>query len=269
MRPQNIVWIASYPKSGNTWVRFMLCNLLFGRQETAAALNVLAPDIHEMGGKIADPPRAGLFKTHFPCTSRLPHREQTAAAIYVVRQPFDVLVSNYYYAQRSKGATEHSREDFERYFDEFVRNRGDPRWIQLGMGTWDENVRSWLSGGHAFPVVPIKYEDIKADPRRICKMLAEFVKPGRSPEEIDAAVENSSFTRMNEIEEADIRARRVGIFYKPYLQASIDAGRRFMRSGAVGDGKRLMTQEQRDRLRRVFEPLLAELNYLESRSHHE
>src|SRR5882757_11182682 len=47
-RLRSVVWIASYPKSGNTWLRFLICNLAFGPVESAAQLNQLAPDLHEL-----------------------------------------------------------------------------------------------------------------------------------------------------------------------------------------------------------------------------
>jgi hypothetical protein len=78
---------------------------------------------------------------------------------------------------------------------------------------------------------------------------------------VHEAVLNSSFQRMREVEEADIRERKVGIFYKPYLQPSIDSGLRFMRHGAVGDGANRLTPEQRERLRNAFQPLLSQLGY--------
>src|SRR5271166_938951 len=94
---QSIIWIASYPKSGNTWVRFLACNLLFGRQVSAAALNALVPDLHEMQAA-TDPAPRGLLKTHFAYSPDLPCARYTAAAIYVVRNPADVLASNFFYS---------------------------------------------------------------------------------------------------------------------------------------------------------------------------
>jgi hypothetical protein len=129
------------------------------------------------------------------------------------------------------------------------------------MGSWDENVRSWLNAQQPFPVLCIKYEDLSANPARICEMLAELLRPGSSAAEVQQAVVNSSFERMRQIEAEDIRNKRVGIFYKPYLQASIDSGLRFMRSGAVGEGSATLSPEQRTQLRAAFRPLLLELNY--------
>jgi len=258
---RNIVWIASYPKSGNTWVRFLACNLLFGPQESATTVSLLAPDIHEAGPALITGSHAGLVKTHFAYSSSLPLLNRSAAAIYVVRHPADVLVSNFYYAQRRLARQAHSGAAFDEYFDEFVANRGDPQWQRLGMGSWEENVRSWLGGHTAFPVVVVRYEDLSANAYQVAVKLAQFLKPTSTEQEVRQAIEDSSFSRMREIEEGDIRAQRVGIFYKPYLQPSIEAGNRFMREGAVGSGARHFTAAQRTRLIAAFGPLLVELRY--------
>jgi hypothetical protein len=258
---KKIVWIASYPKSGNTWVRFMACNLLYGPQESAAALNTLAPDIHEMGAAVNGPAPASLLKTHFGFSAQLPYADQTAAAIYVVRDPADVLVSNFFYSQRSGPQFDASPDAFNRYVDAFVEHRGDPRWIERGMGSWEDNVRSWLTSPRPFPVLKLRYEDMAADPETACRGLAEILRSDSSDADVRQAVQSSSFQRMRDIERADIRNKRTGIFYKPYLQPSIDAGSRFMRRGVVGDGPGRLSPDQRARLRSAFGSLLQELDY--------
>jgi hypothetical protein len=259
-RPRNLTWIASYPKSGNTWVRFLACNLLYGRQESAAILNDRAPDVHEMGQRMASVGYAGLAKTHFAFSPQMPFADATAAAIYIVRDPADVLVSNFHYAQRS-GVEGAEASAFDRYVDTFLESRGDPRWIQMGMGSWEGNVRSWLETRHPFPLLPLKYEEMTAAPEKGCEALARLLRPASSAEEVREAVLNSSFERMRQIEEADIEAKQFGIFYKPYLQSVIDSGRRFMRSGKVGDGAARLSAQQRAAVRSVFGPLLRQLGY--------
>ncbi len=256
---RDILWIASYPKSGNTWVRFMLCNLIFGTQSSAAALNKLIPDVHEVPHALLD--RGGLCKTHFMYSAALPLAARTAGCLYIVRHPADVLVSNFHYAARAAAAGEPSADAFDRYVDDFVSHRGDPRWIHLGMGSWEANVKSWIAERHEFPVQLLKYEDLRGDPLPIAETLSRWLGTGASPERIAQAVADSSFERMREIEEADIRDRQVGIFYKPYLETSIRAGRRFMRSGASGEGVRKLSAGQRARLADVFGPLLQALGY--------
>ena len=267
---KTVVWIASYPKSGNTWVRFLLCNLLFGPQESAAALNRLAPDVHELGPNPQPPSMPLIMKTHFAFSPMLPLAAHTAAAIYVVRDPADVMLSNFHYSRRSgagtgtgagAGAGDGEAAALSAYVDQYLTAQGDPRWIRLGMGTWSEHVRSWLAVKHPFPVLPVRYEALGADPLQVARGLCAFLGVDRDESQLARAVQGASFERLREIEEADIRGQSVGIFYKPYLRPSIDAGLRFMRAGKSGEGSKVLTPETRRRLLAAFGPLMQELGY--------
>ncbi len=258
---RTILWIASYPKSGNTWVRFLVCNLVFGPQSSAAALNRLAPDIHELPGTLERPAATALLKTHFPFSSALPLAEHTAGALYVVRHPADVMLSNFHYARRRGSAGGEDRAELSQYLGRYLAARGDPRWVDLKMGGWDENVRSWLAVKHPFPVLLLRYEDLLAGAERGARQICAFLGLARSDEQIERAVSGASFRRMREIEQSDIDARRVGIFYKPYLQPSIDAGLRFMRAGRAGEGAQVLTADERRRIEAAFGPVMRELGY--------
>jgi hypothetical protein len=254
---RNIVWIASYPKSGNTWIRFLVGNLLFGRQESAAALHQLVPDIHELRESFTIPTVRQAVKTHFVATRLKPLLPYTAAAIYVVRHPADVMISNFHYLRRSGTHA----PSLEQYVDAFIEHRGDPRWMQAGMGSWADNVLSWTRTPFPFPVLCLRYDDLLNEPVVCVHALTELLGYKTSREEIERAVADSSFERMREIEEADIRAQRVGIFYKPYLQGSIDSGLRFMRSGKSGSAEEVLSGERLARFQAAFGPLMGELGY--------
>ena len=256
---RNVVWIASYPKSGNTWVRFLVCNLVFGLQDSASALNQLAPDIHELAAVPELPAGPVFLKTHFPFSPTVPLAQHTAGALYVVRNPADVMLSNFHYWKRAGAVS--SNNDLPQYIDRYLAARGDPQWIQSRMGSWDEHLHSWLGTQHPFPVLAIRYEDLLADGQQGAQRICAFLGLQRTPQEIAAAVAGASFRRMKEIEEADINNRKVGIFYKPYLQQSIGAGLRFMRSGEAGEAGRVLTPEQRSRVTGIFGPLMRELGY--------
>jgi len=259
--PRTITWIASYPKSGNTWLRFLVANLVFGPQESAATLATLVPDLHELAGGFARPTQPVLIKTHFPCSARVPHIEATRAAICIVRNPADVMVSNFYYARRSGALAADSAIAWNQYVDDFITHRGDPRWSRLGMGSWTENVASWCRPDLPFPVVRLRYEDVLADPVAAGRYLAALLRPNASATEIEQAVAGASFRKMREIEESDIRSQRVGIFYKPYLQGAIDNGVRFMRGGRAGDAQTMLSEEQHARFVGAFGNLMRTLGY--------
>jgi hypothetical protein len=256
-----IYWLASYPKSGNTWLRFLACNLVFGEVKSAAALNQLAPDLHEAGASFEPPDQPLLMKTHYCYSSQLRFADRTAAAVYVLRDPADVLVSNFHYSVRSGSPGGEQAERFDRYLDAFIAARGDPRWIRMGMGSWEENARSWIGQRQRFPVLLIRYEELLADGARVAGQLCQALGITRDTAAVAAALEHSSFERMRQIEESDIRERRVGIFYKPYLQSPIDAGVRFMRTGTRGGAALQLSEEQWGRFNAVFGELRREFGY--------
>jgi aryl sulfotransferase len=260
-QPRTIVWIASYPKSGNTWVRFLVCNLVFGPIDSAVTLSRLAPDLHELRAIPGPPAQPTLMKTHFPYTGNLPLAAHTAGAIYVVRDPADVMLSNFHYARRSGASAAEVTDALDRYVDSYLDARGDPRWLKLGMGSWEENVRSWIGNKRDFPVVCVRYEDLLTEGVKVAGILCKCLGITRSPEEIAKAVDGACFRRMREIEEADISAQRVGIFYKPYLREPIEAGLRFMRAGRSGESFHVLSEEQRRRVDAVFGSIRRELGY--------
>jgi hypothetical protein len=258
---KQVVWIASYPKSGNTWIRFLACNLVFGPIESASELASLAPDIHELAALTEPPGQYVLMKTHFRCSSALPLLDFTARAIYIVRDPVDVMVSNFHYALRAGASPRAVEAEFDAYVERFIAAGGDRRWVQQGMGGWEENVRSWIATKHRFPVLALRYEDVLADAAKTAQRLCEFLGMERTRQQMADAVAASSFERMREIEEADIRAQRVGIFYKPYLKDSITAGLRFMRRGGGGAEERALSEAQRLHFDAVFGKLRRQLGY--------
>jgi hypothetical protein len=259
---KSIVWIASYPKSGNTWVRFLTCNLIFGPVDSAAALNSLAPDLHELRALPPIPHERILMKTHFVYSSTMPGAMHTAGALYVVRDPADVMLSNFHYARRSNSVAGGDATALNRYVDSFIAARGDPRWTSQGMGTWEDNVRSWLHAGRDFPMLAIRYEDLVADPSKVAESICRHLEIERTPEEVAQAVAASGFDRLRAIEEADIAAQRVGIFYKPYLLDSVRSGLRFMRAGKSGEAERVLTDEQRQRVAAAFGSIRREAGYV-------
>src|SRR5262245_16333708 len=99
-----VVWLASYPKSGNTWVRFMLGNLMLGRVNSSAEITHQIPDIHYgITGQHLFGNHVTIIKTHWKYWPTLPLREDTVGVIYIIRHPLDVLESCQNFAMLRSG----------------------------------------------------------------------------------------------------------------------------------------------------------------------
>lgn len=257
MTQLRIVWIASYPKSGNTWARFLVANLLFGRVETSQAVEEMVPDVHRGTEVAARWHRGGtiFLKTHWALAEDMPQRAATAGAIYVVRHPLDVLRSHVDYFGL--------RDDPERlgpFIDMFIAEGGVPAWLRRQYGTWLSNVAAWAGDGVKLPRLLLRYEDMKADPALVVTRMAEFF--ALQPHEVDVpgTVENASFERMRSMEEAELSSGAEGFFGTERTHANRE-GFRFMSSGTVGGWKELLTPAQIDAARARFGVVARQIGY--------
>jgi hypothetical protein len=234
--PHPIVWLASYPKSGNTWLRFLLYHYLYGEITASADVERRIPDLHATGpDKLPqpDPAIAGgalLCKTHMVLGAHHPHLDRTAGFVYIARHPRDVLISDLNYVRMT--APDSDQFSDELYVSEFIRHMGSPAWQRLGVGTWPGHFASWLAGAARFPHVLIRYEAMKKDPvgplERVLRLLGEDPDPAR----VAAAVEASSFERMRDLESRERAAGTPSAVFS-INQTSLKRDRRFMREGAT------------------------------------
>ena len=263
-----IVWIASYPKSGNTWVRFLLAHLLLKNIERSAQVARQIPDIHDgVAGAHLFGKQLTLIKTHWKFWTGLPLREDTAGAVYLLRHPIDVLESNQNYALQRSGNLRREATPAEiaklahQLAEDYIAHGGHPRFRDFGIGSWEEHVRSWTFPGIAFPRLVVKYEDLKADPAAGLEKLCRFLQLKRSDEQIRQAVENASTDSMRRLEEAEIAGRIDGMFYQPRNESGIAAGHRFVGRSASGESLFKLTDDQRRRAEQRFLPLMREFGY--------
>lgn len=192
-----IVWLASYPKCGNTWVRFMLYAVLHGPAQTSIEVTRKIPDLHRP--LPFDPPDGAFLpvKTHLMLSDRHPKLAETARAIHVIRNPRDVALSALNYRRLSTGDTKSI--DAPAYLRSFIRAGGDPAWQRQGFGTWATHAESWRTT-ERFPVLPVRYEDLKADPRAALVAMLGFLGVDAGDARIDDAVRAASFESMRAME---------------------------------------------------------------------
>jgi len=200
----SITWLTSYPKSGNTWVRFLLYNAIYGPPKHSLDIARKIPDIHRPIP--FDPPDDGrlLCKTHFAYSPTHPKIEETERALLIIRDPRDVLFSTLNY-RRLSGLTTKQMSD-ETFAKRFIANMGDPDFLSIGFGTWLSHIQSWQSQT-AFPVETVRYEDLKADPISTLKKIVTFLDYPLDDEAINAAIKASSFDSMRALEIREKHAR--------------------------------------------------------------
>ncbi len=194
-----IVWIASYPKSGNTWVRFLVHHLLHGPAESSATLNERIPPI--LKDRSFPVPDGGFVcsKTHFVCVPSHPRLAETDRAVYIIRNPRDVALSALNY--RRLGGMPDSIPD-AKYLRAFIAHRGDPEWARQGFGSWPQNIQTWTAP-LPFPVLTLRYEHLKSDPIDQARAIASFLGLSPTDDELRAAVDACSFGRLRTLEQSE------------------------------------------------------------------
>ncbi len=219
--PDDIL-LVSYPKSGNTWTRFLLGNLMnTDCRITFSNVERKVPDIYGASkNTLKKTPRPRLLKSH-ECFDPRYRR-----VIYVVRDPRDVAISAYHYDRKGKNITdEFPLETYittrfmktDEYFGTWGEHAGswlvNPKNIlqisrlksdYLGtMGSWGENVMSWLGArGHDREFLLVRYEDLLEDTQREMTRISEFLDLRVSAEQISQAVELSTAENMRKLEVA-------------------------------------------------------------------
>ena len=267
-----VTWLSSYPRSGNTWMRFLLSSYVFGQADTwrdgvgglvqelqfwlkkTREEGVPTEDILRQIEELAPLPHGGqgcprhrMIKTHYVLNERLPLLGHTRAFIYVLRHPKDVLLSGLNWTRLT---TDYSGSDRD-YAEEFIRVGGDPVWKKVGFGTWEEHARSWL-GSKEFPHILVRYEDLHTQPECELRRIVEFLALPVSEERLAQAVKHSTLERLRRLE---LTARQEGKFFPA------NEGYYFMHKGHHGQRLASIAPELDDAFDERFATALAEFGY--------
>jgi hypothetical protein len=258
-----IVWIASYPKSGNTWARAFLHNLakacngesdeqdinemarfstwdldkkryahiLGFEPDNSVHRSEIAATRHAVHAQVADATHGLIFvKTHNALVMDRGHATvnfaATAGAVYIVRNPLDVAIS---YAHHGgwpiDAAIEHmSMTDAE--------NDGSDTAVYEVHGSWTQHVWSWTRNAHRALHV-MRYEDMLAEPAGTFAALARHLLIDFTPQQLEGAIERSSFARL--------RAQETE---RGFRERPPSADGNFFREGRAGQWKDVLTPAQ-------------------------
>lgn len=191
------VYLVSYPRSGNTWVRQMIALVRHpGLDLTKEPVNDYVPDAYEDPSALNRAPRPRFIKSHEPYTPVYPK------VIYLYRDGRDSLVSWYH--------METSLHDYRGTIEQFVQSCLAGSYGAFG--SWQDHVRSWILVPRRTPTLKVRYEDLCEDPRRGLQAIAAFLRLRCSPARIEAAVRGSS----RQVRQAFLRDRRPDLWNKGF-----------------------------------------------------
>ena len=217
-----------YPKSGITWLRFLLYEILTGKPATWPDVNRVVID-----RAYAEPvfPNGGrMIPTHEP------YRREYHKAIYLVRDARDVVLSEYTFEKALGLFT----GDLDAFIKAFLKGKVN------GYGAWHHHVASWLDAAEAGKVelLVVKYEDMRRNPQGKLKEIVKFLGVERDAAAIREAVENNSLKKMRAKEDSARReAPKAG---KAPLRTmeNRSEGNRFVREGKVAGWRERLTAAQ-------------------------
>lgn len=272
-----IIWLASYPKSGNTWVRAFLANLLSDARQpvpinalpehllgdnflihyekvtgqpadslTEDDIQRLRPRVHEWFAYSR--PDNVFVKTHNAVLKikgqPLITPTATAGAIYVIRNPLDVAVSfAHHYQIDYDRAVESLCDDYY----ELPPSGGQSAQV---LSSWSRHVLSWVDAP-GLPIVTLRYEDLLKKPAKGFGSLVDFLRLPREKPRLQRAIRFSSFRELQGQEKKE-----------RFVESRPDGSTPFFRSGKAGGWREILSEDQAARMIAAHGPVMQRFGYL-------
>jgi Sulfotransferase domain len=239
-KPDDVV-IVSYPKSGSTWLRFVMAHLLcktFSRQHQEVdflQMQLMVPEIsldaYQNGVNFQSLPSPRMMRSHALYNPRFPR------VVYMLRDPRDVLVSYYYHFQKF--------HNFGGTLLDFMQS--DVRKVE-----WDQHVNSWIFENPSLRnLCVIRYEDMLSDAFIEVQKIIRFASLDRTPAEIRRAIEKSGFDELRELEE------KKGLGYVEDQNKEI----RFIREGKKGGWQESFGEAEKAYVKEKLGTILVQAGY--------
>ena len=243
------VFLVSYPRSGNTWTRFLLGNLIDQNQPvTFSNIESRIPEIYFNPDRwLRRLPRPRMLKSH---ESFQPHYPRV---IYIVRDPRDVAVSFYHHNVKARNIP----DDYPmvQFVPRFIAGEFDPKF-----GSWRDNVLSWTVLRKDDPgFLLLRYEDMKRDTAGVLSSVVAFLdrssfrKIDSNPEALRRTIELSSAENMRALEKQEASSW--------VLTKGTRSDKPFVRSATSGGWKTQLAPESVEAIESAWGGLMQELGY--------
>jgi len=279
-----IIWIASYPKSGNTWVRALLGAYLYSQKGhfEFSMLDKISqfPSQYYLGpflknlkdfkevpkywihsqNKINSEKKINFLKTHNAMCSiqgnQFTNKKNTLAVIYVVRDPRNIItsLSNHYNLSINEAFNFFTNKRKIIFMKDNKDNIGDVHFI----GDWADHYKSWNLVNFA-PTKIIKYEDLLENTEKtfvsILDFLNQFMKIDYDNNKINNSVKSTTFNILRKKEEIE------GF---PESIASEKNGKKinFFNLGKENSWRKYLSSEMEEKIKKVFNKDMLELGYI-------
>ncbi|MBR9831836.1 sulfotransferase domain-containing protein [bacterium] len=277
---KNVVWLASYPKSGNTWLRSILVHLLQPAQKDDRLdylkhiryvsdrrlfdeysgidssdlcdeeISLLRPKVYET---MSSHSKENLFfKIHdaYQILSNgeaLISKKASKSIVYIVRNPLDVAVS--FSAFKRSTIDKVIEEMNDKSFCLADSKHSLKMEIRQYLSSWSNHVESWTKQKD-IPVLVVRYEDLICDVFGVVSQVVEFLELPCSIQQIKLAIDESSFYKLKKMEED-----------YGYLEKHSNCNS-FFRSGVSGEGIKKLTQIQVEKIKLDHQEMMQFLGYL-------
>jgi hypothetical protein len=236
-RPSDICFV-SYPKSGSTWLSYIIVLLTGGGDPSGSTLR---GSLHWVESSWTYPRSAEdleraaaprIFKSHMPYPMALGGEpaKNPCRYIYIARNPKDVCAS-YYYFESGKSWSGYYNGGWDHWLDMFVGGR-------VQRGDWFDHTLSWWEHRHADNILFLKFEDLKLDTRGQLEKIAKFLGVCVSDDQLREVERKIGFTAMQQTEFSGLK--------------DVKEFSKFFRKGEIGSWKEYFTVEQSEAFDRLY-----------------